>query len=123
LGARFIASHESRANSEYRQMLVASNLDDVITTQAFTGLQTSMLLPSIHAAGLDPARLEEAVTPTEASKLYGAKAEAGGPKRWNEIHSAGHSVSGVDEVLPAGEIVRRMREEYAAARAATTEMD
>ena len=39
------------------------------------------------------------------------------------IGSAGHSVSGVREVLPAAEIVRRTQLEYVAARAATAALD
>ncbi|MDG2002246.1 MAG: nitronate monooxygenase [Novosphingobium sp.] len=123
MGTRFLASPESLASDEYRKMITASNLDDIVTTKAFTGLQTNMLLPSIRAAGLDPARLDEQVTATEASKLYGAKSASDGPSRWTEIFSAGHSVSGIDEVLPVAEIVRRTAEEYAAARAATAELD
>ena len=124
MGTRFLATPESRASEAYKRMLTTSNLDDVLTTRAFTGLQTNMLLPSIRAAGLDPARLDEQVTPAEATQTYGAKGdgaknEGGGPLRWSEIFSAGHSVSGVDEVLPAAEIVRRTCEEYGAARAAT----
>ena len=123
MGTRFIASPESRASDEYRQMLTTSNLDDVTTTKAFTGLATNMLLSSIRAAGLDPAKLDEQVTATEASKLYGARNSDGGPLRWTEIFSAGHSVSGIDEVLPAADIVRRTIEEYAAAKAATVGLE
>jgi len=123
MGTRFIASPESRANDQYREILTASNLDDVTTTKAFTGLATNMLLPSIRAAGLDPAKLDEQVTATQATELYGAKNSDGGPLRWTEIFSAGHSVSGIGEVLPAAEIVRRTVEEYVAARAETAMLE
>jgi nitronate monooxygenase len=121
MGTRFIASQESLAGQGHKAMLVAASLDDVITTRAFTGLDTNMLRPSIVAAGLDPARLDELVTPTDARQTFGAAAP--GPKRWKDIWSAGHSVSGVREVLPAAEIVRRTREEYVAARARSAALD
>lgn len=123
MGTRFLATDESRAALEYKQMLVSSDLDDVVTTKAFTGLQTNMLLPSIRAAGLDPERLDETVTPTRSQELYGAKSTRRGPRRWTEIFSAGHSVSGVTDIVPAAEVVRRTRAEYEAARAATADLE
>ena len=57
MGTKFIATRESLAKDEYKQMLVRSRLDDVLLTRAFTGLETNMLRPSIAAAGLDPDNL------------------------------------------------------------------
>ena len=54
MGTKFIATAESMADARYKEMLVASNADDILLTTAFTGLQTNMLRPSITAAGLDP---------------------------------------------------------------------
>jgi len=122
MGTRFLATPEARTSDAYRAMLVSSNLDDVVTTKAFTGLQTNMLLPSIRAAGLDPAKLDETVTPTRSQELYGAKSTQEGPRRWTEVFSAGHSVSGVGDIVPAAEVVRRTRKEYEAAREATADL-
>ncbi len=49
-------------------MLVASTLDDVMLTKAFTGLDASMLRPSIEAAGLDPVKLDEQVSMERAKQ-------------------------------------------------------
>lgn len=54
MGTKFIATRESMADDRHKQMLVESSADDILLTTAFTGLQTSMLKPSIVAAGLDP---------------------------------------------------------------------
>ncbi len=54
MGTRFIATRESLAPDAYRDMLVDASIDDVLLTRAFTGLPTSMLLPAIQRAGLDP---------------------------------------------------------------------
>src|SRR5438477_12424023 len=59
MGTKFIATDESLADIRHKQMIVASSADDILLTRAFTGLQTSMLTPSIVAAGLDPAALPE----------------------------------------------------------------
>jgi nitronate monooxygenase len=37
MGTKFIATHESMAEPEYKQMLVESSMDDVMLTRAFTG--------------------------------------------------------------------------------------
>ncbi|WP_247903885.1 nitronate monooxygenase [Bradyrhizobium sp. 131] len=95
MGTRFIATRESMASLPYREMLVASTLDDVVLTRAFTGLDVSMLRPSILAAGLDPSKLDEAISQTRAAQLYGGNDSSKGPRRWIDIWSAGHSVSGV----------------------------
>lgn len=115
LGTRFIATAESRADAAYKQMLVESGMDDVLLTNAFTGLATSMLRPSIEAAGLDPARLDEQVTPETAAAMFGSGAD--GPRRWTHIWSAGHSVSSVGGVPTVADLVDELVEEYAAAPA------
>ncbi|MGV1048473.1 MAG: NAD(P)H-dependent flavin oxidoreductase [Solirubrobacterales bacterium] len=112
MGTRFVASAESLAAPAYKRMLVESSLDEVVLTAAFTGLPASILAPSIRAAGLDPDDLDESIAPDDAAALYGARAEGSGPHRWTEIHSAGHSVSGVAVVEPAAAIVARTRAEY-----------
>src|SRR5258705_12156824 len=57
MGAKFIATRESMADTRYKEMLVASSADDILLTTAFTGLQTNMLRPSIEAARRDPDNL------------------------------------------------------------------
>src|SRR3954449_2768261 len=54
MGTKFIATRESMADERHKRMLVDGSADDILLTTAFTGLQTSMLKPSIVAAGLDP---------------------------------------------------------------------
>ncbi len=120
MGTRFIAASESMASEAYRSMLVASRLDDVTLTRAFTGLPSSMLRPSITAAGLDPDRLDESVTPQNARALYGgAGAGPEGTRRWRDIWSAGHSVGGVEAIEPAAAMIARVRREYEAAAPAS----
>ncbi|MEH2499790.1 nitronate monooxygenase [Bradyrhizobium sp. AZCC 1678] len=119
MGTRFIATRESMAADEHKQMLVDSSIDDVTLTNAFTGLQTNILLPSIINAGLDPGKLNEQITVLEAAEMYGGKTSTLGPKRWRDIWSAGHSVSGVDRVTTVAELVNEVFIEYCQARDAT----
>ena len=98
MGTKFIATRESMADARYKEMLVASSADDILLTTAFTGLQTNMLRPSIEAAGLDPDDLP-ARGAIDIGKDIDIGARENRPKRWKDIWSAGHSDSGVTEVL------------------------
>jgi nitronate monooxygenase len=112
MGTKFIATRESMASDGYRAMLVSSSMDDVMLTSAFTGLQTNMLRPSIEAAGLDPTHLDEAIDQERARSEFGGAASSG-PRRWQDIWSAGHSVSGVSGVAAVKDLVRQTQAEFA----------
>jgi nitronate monooxygenase len=111
MGTRFIATRESMADARYKEMLVKSSADDILLTRAFTGLQTNMLRPSIEAAGLDPDHLPERGA-IDIGKDIDIGARENRPKRWKDIWSAGHSVSGVSELLSVDEMVARTVAEY-----------
>ena len=113
MGTKFIATRESLAKEAYKQMLVQSRLDDVLLTRAFTGLETNMLRPSIAAAGLDPDSLPERGAIDIAKDINAAERERPNSKRWKDIWSAGHSVSGVLDVPSVAELVERTAGEYA----------
>ncbi len=117
MGTKFIATRESLAKDAYKEMLVKSRLDDVLLTRAFTGLETNMLRPSIAAAGLDPDDLPVRGAIDIAKDINAAERERPEAKRWKDIWSAGHSVSGVVDVPTVAELVGRTAAEYAAARA------
>jgi nitronate monooxygenase len=96
-------------------MLVASSMDDVLLTSSFTGLPANMLAPSIVAAGLDPRRLDESMSEAKANEQFGAGAAIGGPRRWKDIWSAGHSVSGVERLQSVSDLIEEARAEFEAA--------
>jgi nitronate monooxygenase len=114
MGTRFIATHESMAAERYKQMLVESRLDDVLLTKAITGLEANILKPSLRAAGLDPDDLPARGAALAIDKDINPEA----PRRWKDVWSAGHSVSGVDAVLSVAELAARVGREYAAAQQA-----
>jgi hypothetical protein len=116
MGTKFIATRESLAKDSYKEMLVKSRLDDVLLTRAFTGLETNMLRPSIEAAGLDPDDLPVRGAIDIAKDINAAERDRPDSKRWKDIWSAGHSVSGVSDVPSVAELVERTAAEYAAAR-------
>ena len=118
MGTKFIATRESLAKDDYKNLLVKSRLDDVLLTRAFTGLETNMLRPSIAAAGLDPDNLPVRGAIDIAKDINASERDKVDAKRWKDIWSAGHSVSGVGDVPSVAELVERTAAEYAAATAA-----
>lgn len=117
VGTRFIATRESMASADYKRMLVEASLDEVILTRALTGLPSNWLRGSLVAAGIDPDRLDESISVEAARQNYGRGNESTKPERWSDIWSAGHSVSGVDDVPCTAEVVHRMKTEFDQARA------
>jgi nitronate monooxygenase len=108
MGTRFIATSESMAAPAYRQMLVQSTFDDVITSSAFTGLAANWLRPSIIAAGLDPDTLANLQTRLGENELF----DSAGPLRWTDIWSAGHSVVGVQCLTTTADLVDEVVMQY-----------
>jgi nitronate monooxygenase len=73
-----------------------------------------MLKPSIAAAGLDPDDLPPRGA-IDIGKDIDIGARESHPTRWRDIWSAGHSTSGVTEVLSVDDLVARTIAEYRAA--------
>lgn len=109
MGTRFIATTESMAPDAYRQMLVEATVEDIVYTDAFSGVPANMLKPSIRRAGLDPDNLQG------KGSFDVASIQA---KAWKDIWSAGHGVGAIKEVLPVADLVRKLRREYDEALAA-----
>ena len=112
MGTRFIATKESLAPDGYKQMLVASNAEDIVYTPFFSGVAGSYLKPSIRAAGLDPDNLP---VQTGEKLKYTSRDER--PKTWKDIWGAGQGVGDIDSIMPAGALVDRIVQEYESARA------
>ncbi|WP_394018814.1 NAD(P)H-dependent flavin oxidoreductase [Xanthobacter pseudotagetidis] len=104
-GTRFIATRESLAPEGYKQMLLASSADDIVYTDAISGVNANFLKPSIVAAGLDPAMLTK----------HGELDMTNEHKAWRDFWSAGQGVGAVADIPPARELCARLAREYEAA--------
>jgi nitronate monooxygenase len=107
MGTRFIVATESMAKHDYRKMLVEATQEDLILTDAFSGVKANMLIPSIKKAGLDPKQLvkKDQVNFDDMQKETNAKA-------WKDIWSAGHGVGAIDRIESAADIIGRLELEY-----------
>lgn len=105
-GTRFIATRESMAQDAYREMLVASNVSDLMVTKAFTGANANMLIPSIRAKGLDPENLKPKTD-------LDFNDPQGNMKAWKDIWSAGQGVGAIKKIQSVAEVVDDLKREYA----------
>lgn len=113
IGSAFIATEEARAAQGYKDMIVESAAADIIYSNLFTGVHGNYLKPSIIKAGLDPDNLPTS-DPSKMNFGSGGNTEA---KAWKDIWGCGQGIGAVKAVLPAAELVGRLKREYDAARA------
>lgn len=107
MGTRFIATEEARAADKFKQMILESESTDVVYTNKVTGMGASFLRQSLVKAGLDFS--DGAATPAVSAENEEAMA-------WRDIWSAGQGVGLIEDVPTVGELARRLKAEYAAAR-------
>jgi nitronate monooxygenase len=92
IGTRFIASTECGAAEAYKQSVVASGPEDIVYTDAVSGIHANFIASTIPE-GFAPDRSPE------------------GSKRWKDIWSAGQGVGLIHAVKPMGEIVEDLARE------------
>jgi nitronate monooxygenase len=109
VGSAFIATDEARAADAYKQLIVESTSDDIVYSNLFTGVHGNYLKGSIRRAGLDPDHLPES-DPSQMN--FGSSRKA-----WKDIWGCGQGIAAVKAVVPAAELIGRLRAEYDAARA------
>jgi len=108
VGSAFVATEEARAVDAYKRAIVEGTSDDIVYSSLFTGVHGNYLKASIRAAGLDPDRLPEG----DKSQMDMGTAR----KAWKDIWGSGQGIGAVKAVVPAGELVARLRREYVDAR-------
>jgi nitronate monooxygenase len=108
MGTRFIATQESMAPREYKELLVTQGAEDVVYTAAVNGVPASWMRGSLQRVGLDPETMQVPV-----ARGTGHLPE--GVRPWRDVWSAGQGVALVDDVPATAELVERLRREYAAA--------
>ena len=112
IGSAFIATKEANADEAYKQSLVDFAAIDIVYTNLFTGVHGNYLRPSIEAAGLDPDNLPE----SDPSKMNFGSGGSTKAKAWRDIWGCGQGINAIKSIDTAGELVERLKREYAAAR-------
>jgi len=126
VGTRFLATPEANITQDYRDAVVEGSMDDIVYTPYFSGVHGNYLKSSIKKQGLDPDNLpqrdkthmqfgsgetaeEETAGDTLKSKEEKKKSTI---KSWKDIYGAGTGCGQIHEVLPAREVVEKMKKEF-----------
>ncbi|MGB3866028.1 MAG: nitronate monooxygenase family protein [Xanthobacteraceae bacterium] len=111
IGSAFIATKEANAVEKYKEMIASSAAGDIVYSNLFTGVHGNYLKPSIAAAGMDPDNLPTS-DPSKMNFGTDADGERAKPKAWKEIWGSGQGIGAIDEVMPAAELIARLKREY-----------
>ena len=116
IGTRFIASEEARAARIYQDAILAADAGATMVTRCYSGKPMRVIANS-YAEEMErrtdeirpfPAQLSKSVEDGLLSVFIG---ETEGLTAERSCMPAGQGSGGIDEVLPAGEIVRRVVDE------------
>jgi len=116
VGTRFIATQESEAEDEYKQMLIDSSAKDVVYTNYFSGVHGNYLSPSVIKSGMDPDNLPEA----DKTKMNFNSGGNAAKKVWKDIKGCGQGLSPIKDSPAVADLVDNMKKEFAEASTAFT---
>jgi enoyl-[acyl-carrier protein] reductase II len=113
VGTRFIATPEARSAPGYKDALLATAEDGTVVSRAFTGKTLRAVRNKTtqyyedHPDELKPfpEQLFQAIEDGTLHLTGGAEAVGVDPER--ECYPAGQGIGAIDELVPAGELVRR----------------
>ncbi|MCB0416926.1 MAG: nitronate monooxygenase [Bdellovibrionales bacterium] len=123
IGTRFIASNEANVHDDYKNAIVKAQPEDIVLTRKLSGVPASVIkTPYIEKIGVDLNPVESFLHKHEFSKramkmlrFYLGKVQlekAVSLPTWKQVWGAGQGAGLIDEILPAGDIVRKLMEEY-----------
>ena len=104
MGTRFLASKESTADDEYKEMVIKATSNDIITTKSITGVSGNFLIPSLKQSGFDIDNLKDAKIDFKEYKDE--------RKAWRDVWSAGQGVGDITKKETVSEIIKKLKEEY-----------
>ncbi|MFN3604352.1 MAG: NAD(P)H-dependent flavin oxidoreductase [Leptonema sp. (in: bacteria)] len=104
IGTRLIATPESKASNEYKQMILESTAEDLVYTAEVSGIPANWLKKSLERAKISkPAKISDIMNDTQIEREY---------KRWKDIWSAGQGITQIKTIKPAKEIIQDIVKEY-----------
>jgi nitronate monooxygenase len=105
MGTRFIATQESNAQQEFKQMVIDSDVSDLIYTDRLSGVHANFLKPSLDKWGVDVSTLPP--KSPDMSSLTDTTA-----RLWKDLWSAGQGIATIHDAPAVATLVRRIADEY-----------
>ncbi len=119
MGTRFIATAECHAHDDYKQAILKANADDIVLTEKISGVPVAVIkTPYVEKVGTKAGWLAKKLLQHPRGKhlmrsfyslksLFQLKNASLQGMSYKDYFQAGRSVSGIERVEPAGEVVRR----------------
>jgi nitronate monooxygenase len=133
MGTRFIATTECRAHNDYKRAIVRAREDDIVLTDKISGVPVSVIrTPHVERVGTKVGPVARALLKHPRAKhwmrmfyslrsIWQLKRASLQGTSYRDYFQAGKSVSGIDGIEPAGDIVRRFAEAMRRAESAPQE--
>jgi nitronate monooxygenase len=106
MGTRFINTKESKAQEEYKNMIIESSSSDIVHTSSVSGIPANFMEASLNAAGIGP---EDYSREAKLDPGLDMNSEA---KAWKTIWSAGHGVSAISNCPSTEELINNLKDEF-----------
>lgn len=109
-GTRFITAKESLANSEYKNMVINSSLEDILESKLVSGVQANWLKASLEKANF----ITDASTNNKTIKpdINFSGDIASATKAWKDVWSAGQGVGAINHEATAKSIINNLYQEF-----------
>jgi nitronate monooxygenase len=101
LGTRFIVTEESMAPRAQKEMIISSSIEDIVFTDAISGMGASFLKQTITKFR----------RPADGPVQFNV-AEEISPKVWKDYWSAGQGVGTIGEIVPTRALCEQLLAEY-----------
>lgn len=122
VGTRFIASIEAGVSQDYKNAIVSSKMTDIVLTEKISGTPCTIInTPFAKKIGYKQNWLERMLSNNSTTKKYfkmwvqisGMKKleQSVKPGNYQTLWCAGQSVELINDIMPCGEIIKRMKQE------------
>ncbi len=105
IGTRFIATKESMADQEYKNMLVAARAEDIVYTPKVSGIPANFIRQSLEDNGISLDNIDSPDIDLGKELIDEAKA-------WKTIWSAGHGAGNITDIPTTAELCSKLKMEY-----------
>ena len=109
MGTRFINVKESRAEDNYKDMIMQSSAEDIVYTAAVSGVNANFLRPSLEAMGITEEQWKDTKKIDFGNTSDLAESEA---KAWKTIWSAGQGVTSIKDVKSISKLANKLKDEF-----------
>ena len=105
IGTRFIATKESMAEQDYKDMVVKARAEDIVYTPKVSGIPANFIRQSLEQNGISQDNIDSPDIDLGKELIDEAKA-------WKTIWSAGHGAGNITDIPTTSDLCNTLKKEY-----------